>query len=76
MSKHVLFDSINLFEKNEWDHFHDCFFHVYKIKKSKEELEKIYLSIPNEMKLDALNWGMNDTVFRENLINYFENTTL
>ena len=56
------------FDKNDWAHMHDCVFHVSENSFSQEELENLFLSLPEGMRLEAELHGMNDTVWRESLI--------
>lgn len=63
---------LNKFDKNDWAHMHDCVLHASDISFSQEELEKLFLSLPEEMRLEAELHGMNDTVWRDNLIKWLE----
>jgi hypothetical protein len=60
------------FSENDWNHMHDCVYHVTKIKHSLEELEAIYSEMPDELKEDALEFGMSDTLWRDNFIEWYE----
>jgi hypothetical protein len=63
------------FTKNDWDHMHDCILDAtWKTTKkncSQEELEEIYETLPIDLKLEAELWGMNDTVWRDNFIEWY-----
>jgi hypothetical protein len=67
---------ITKFSKNDWDHMHDCILDVtYNTTRkncSREELEKIFNDLPEDMKLDAFMWGMSDTLWRDNFIDYYK----
>lgn len=56
---------ISQFEKNDWDHLHDVVYGVCLKKSTREELEKVFDSLPRHLKFMAYEHGMNDTVFRE-----------
>ena len=61
------------FNKNEWDHFHDVVFDSTGKNKCREELLEIFQSLPINLKNDAYTYGMNDTVFRDNVYEYLKN---
>ena len=56
---------ISQFEKNDWDHLHDVVYNVTHKTSTREELEKVFESLPKKLKFMAYEHGMNDTVFRE-----------
>lgn len=64
------------FSQNDWNHMHDCIYDVtYNTTKknaSREELEEIFNKLPDDMQLDAYEWGMSDTLWRDNFIKYYE----
>jgi len=68
------------FTKNEWDHMHDCIldatWDTTKKKCTREELEEIFKLLPDYMKEDAYKYGMNDTVWRDNFIDWYKDTLL
>ncbi len=61
------------FDDNDWNHLHDCIFHVKKTKSTRNELEKIFVTLPFNLKEEAIEWGMNDTLWRDKFITYYEN---
>jgi len=63
---------ITKWEDNDWNHLHDVVFYVTYKKSTREELEKIFESLPEDLRLLACQWGMNDTVFRDNTIEYLQ----
>jgi hypothetical protein len=60
------------FTKNDWDHFHDCYFHVHNRHLNQEEMRELWEALPDDLKEESLEWGMNDTVWRENFIDWLE----
>jgi len=60
------------FKQNDWNHLHDCIFHVTGKKSSQKELEKIFTLIPEDLQLEAYEWGMSDTLWRDNFIEWME----
>jgi hypothetical protein len=61
------------FDENDWKHLHDAILHVTGLSiDSREHLKMIYLKLPPELKAQAKEHGMNDTVFRENVIETFK----
>lgn len=63
---------ISTFDKNDWDHLHDVVYNVTDKKSTREELEVIFNSLPIDLKHLAYQWGMSDTVFRDNAIEYLQ----
>lgn len=70
-------DFLSEVDENEWDHMHDCVVDVtYKddvLKLSREELLTLFHSMPRELQLDAFRFGMNDTGWREEFIEWLKN---
>lgn len=64
--------NIKEFTQNDWAHLHDCIFHVTGKKSSQEELEKFFNLLPEDLQLEAFEWGMSDTLWRDNLIEWME----
>jgi hypothetical protein len=64
------------FDKNDWAHFHDVILDVTwdngKINLNQEEMEKMFWELPEEMRMDAHKWGMNDTPWRDELWRWYE----
>ena len=67
---------ITKFSKHDWNHMHDCILDVtYNTTKkncSREELETIFNKLPEDMKMEAYEWGMSDTLWRDNFIDYYK----
>ena len=61
----MMIDKLN---KNDWDHIHDCILNATwettKIKSTREELIDIFNKLPEDLKQEAYEWGMNDTLWR------------
>ncbi len=62
--------NISEFDKNDWAHLHDVVYGIYHKDSTREELEKVFDSLPREIKFIAYEHGMNDTVFREDAAEY------
>jgi len=60
----------DIFDENDWAHFHDCIFYVTDEKMRQDQLERLFELIPEEMQEDAYEWGMNDTLWRDNFITW------
>lgn len=54
------------FVQNDWNHLHDVVLDITDDSKSQEQLERIFLALPKLLQSEATQWGMNDTVWREN----------
>jgi hypothetical protein len=63
------------FNKNDWNHFHDVIlnatWNTTKTKLSQTELEKLFFELPTELQEDAKEFGMNDTVWRDNVYEWY-----
>lgn len=72
--------SIEEFTKHEWDHMHDCVLHctwkTTKKKSTREELIELFNKLPDDLKEDAYEFGMSDTLWRDNFIKYYEKNIL
>ena len=60
------------FKKNDWDHLHDCIYQVTGAKSSQRELENMFELMPEELQIEALYWGMSDTGWRDDFIDWCE----
>lgn len=67
---------LEIFDRYDWGHMHDCILDVTwettQTKCSQEELERIFINLPEELQIEALRWGMNDTCWRENFMEFLE----
>ena len=57
--------------QHDWNHMHDCILHVTKKKSTREELVEIFNKLPEDMKGDAYEWGMSDTLWRNKFIEWY-----
>jgi len=68
------------FDKNDWDHMHDCILHATwnttKKQATREELVEIFNKLPESLKGEAREWGMADTLWRDNFIAWYINNCL
>lgn len=57
-------------------HFHDVIFeatyHDGKVDLNQEQMEQLFLELPEYMKDDAKKWGMNDTPWRDALYMWYK----
>jgi hypothetical protein len=58
--------------ENDWNHLHDCWFHVKGLKPTRKQLENLFHNLPPDLQNLAKEWGMNDTVFREGVIEWIQ----
>ncbi len=72
----LLFDKLHDLTEHDWNHMHDCIFHVTKNSTSKDDMIKIFNEMPGDMKFDAFEWGMNDTLWRDNFIDWYKENKL
>ncbi len=59
------------FSKHDWDHLSDCILHVTGLRGNREDLPNIFKALPEELKEEAYDWGMADTLWRDHFIEYF-----
>lgn len=64
--------NITDFEQSDWNHLHDVVFNVTGKSVKNEELESIFNTLPSHLKHLAYEWGMNDTVFRDDTYVYLK----
>ena len=73
----MMIDKLN---KNDWDHMHDCILNATwettKTKSTREELIDIFNKLPEDLKQEAYEWGMNDTLWRENFTEWYNENYL
>lgn len=61
-----------LFEGNAWASLHDALLEVDGKERTKEEVRQVFEGLPFSIKLEGLNWGLNDTEFRDVVIRYLK----
>ena len=59
-------------EKEDFAALHDVVLGVTNISYEDDELQSIWDSLPEHITGTALEWGCNDTVFRDNLYEFLE----
>ena len=71
---------IEEFDKNDWDHMHDCVldatWDTVKKKSTREELIEIFNTLPTHLQAEAYEFGMNDTLWREDFIEWYKQSEL
>lgn len=58
------------FVKNDWDHLSDCWLYVKGSFSTRKQLENMFDSLPEELQSLANEWGCNDTLVREQIIDW------
>ena len=61
-----------VFTKNDWDHLHDVVVNATDKNLNRDELENVFKELPHSIRLIAMEWGMNDTVFRDNVYKWLD----
>lgn len=68
------------FTNHDWNHMHDCVAHATwkttKRRPTREELVDLFNQLPEDLQLQAYQWGMTDTVWRENFIKWYKENIL
>lgn len=69
-------NNISEFTKHDWAHMHDCILHctweTTKKKSTQAELEELFKRLPKDLQGEAYEWGMNDTLWRDHFIEWYE----
>lgn len=62
--------------KNDYAHMHDCVldltWNTTKTKLSNDEIDLLFQELPSELKSDAMEWGMSDTLWREKFMEWYQ----
>ena len=61
---------ISQFDKNDWDHLHDVIMCATAQKTTMTQRIAVFNSLPEELKEEAYECGMNDTCVREKIIEH------
>ncbi len=64
-------ENVRMFDENDWNHFHDCLFDLTGKSYNREEMEKLFNSLPKSLQSEASQWGMSDTCWRDNFWKWF-----
>ncbi len=59
-------------EKEDFDAMHDVILEVCGESPSKEEIQSFWDLMPDDVKGTAIQWGCNDTVFRDNMYEWLQ----
>ncbi len=57
----------SLFEGDSWHSFHDAIYNATGISHEKEKLIELFLELPYSIQQTAFAWGLNDTVFNDDV---------
>ena len=57
-------------EREDYDAMHDVILDVSGKKPTDEEIQKHWEDLPDHIRADAITWGTDDTVFRDNSCEY------
>lgn len=60
------------FDSNDFAHFHDAIINASDKHLNQDELIEIWNLLPIEIKTIAIEWGMSDTVFRDEVYRWVE----
>lgn len=58
--------------EHELNSFHDCVYDAIGKSLSHKELLKLFENLPENIQHTGLSWGLNDTVFLDNVYEYLE----
>ena len=54
-------------EKEDLAHMHDVIYDVIDREPTDEEILRVWNALPEHIRGDAIQWGCDDTVFRDNM---------
>ncbi len=60
------------FEKGDFNSLHDIIFDLIGEELTHDELKTIWDVLPEHLKEDAIHWGLNDSVVRDNIYVYLD----
>ncbi len=60
------------FDEHDWDCLHDVIIDATGQHCNQSKLEELFKSLPKEIRRIAIQWGMNDTVFRDEVFKYIQ----
>lgn len=64
------------FSDSEWDHMHDVVFDADNKNLSQKELVLLYSKLPEHIQKDAVRWGLNDSVVRDDIYVWIKNNDI
>jgi hypothetical protein len=59
-------------EKEDFDILHDVILNALNIETSEEEITEYFMELPREIIGTAVSWGVNDTVFRDEMYEWLK----
>jgi hypothetical protein len=59
------------FDQHDWNHLHDCVYDITGRDLPQNDLEAIFDDLPDALKTEAHQWGMSDTLWRDNFMQYY-----
>ncbi len=59
------------FDSHDWACFHDAILDATDKSYTQKELEKLFEELPENIKMTAIQWGMSDTVFGDDVYVHF-----
>lgn len=66
---------IDDFDEYDWRAFHDCVCDSVGEPMSNEELSGVFKILPDDIRLVAFEWGMNDTDFLERVFRFLRDVS-
>lgn len=60
------------FEDGDLDSLHDSVYDITGDSKTNESLKLIWNRLPEDLKREAIHWGLDDSVVRDNIYKYLE----
>lgn len=59
-----------LFEDEKWYSLHDAVYNATGVSHTEEKLKELFLELPKHIQHTAFEWGLSDTVFRDEVYVY------
>lgn len=73
-TKEVIWAEVSEFATG-WHSLHDCVWETTGVSHSKEELKELFLSLPDDLIAEALEYGLSDTCWREAVYKHLKDKT-
>jgi hypothetical protein len=60
------------FEEGDLAPLHDIVYELTEIELTDQQLEIIWGKLPEHLRMEAIHWGLNDTVVKDNIYEHLE----
>lgn len=72
----ILYSILNKFDRDDWNAFHDVVYDVLGEPPDDYKLGALFAVLPEHIQMKAVEWGMGDSVFRDDAYLWFQENRL